>query len=160
LPPTIKCSNREVQTELGKTLFERLMRAYDSDKNMASCKPSKMLKVQYRMHEDIADWASVAMYNGKLISHDSVKHRKLDTLPQVQEKNRDRQPNKDDGEDVSSLLQNITLTMIDTTGCGFNENTTDAGSRYNEGEADLVVSHVQSLLALGLRAEDIAVITP
>jgi superfamily I DNA and/or RNA helicase len=119
-----------------------------------------MLKVQYRMHEDIADWASVAMYNGKLISHDSVKHRKLDTLPRVQEKMRDRQPNKDDGEDVSTLLQNITLTMIDTTGCGFNENTTDAGSRYNEGEADLVVSHVQSLLALGLRAEDIAVITP
>ncbi|KAL9181628.1 hypothetical protein ACHAXT_010433, partial [Thalassiosira profunda] len=36
----------------------------------------------------------------------------------------------------------------------------EAGSRYNEGEASIVVSHVQSLLALGLRAEDIAVITP
>lgn len=157
LPPTIKCANREVQTELGKTLFERLMNAYDSNSNTVTNKPSKMLEVQYRMHEDIANWASGAMYHGKLISHESVRHRKLSSLPQVKAICT-QPPTKE--EDVSALLQNVTLTLIDTTGCDFNEMTTDAGSRYNEGEAELVVSHVKSLLALGLRAEDIAVITP
>jgi ATP-dependent RNA/DNA helicase IGHMBP2 len=53
LPPTIKCSNREVQTELGKTLFERLMKAYEHNKSEKSTMPSKMLEVQYRMHENI-----------------------------------------------------------------------------------------------------------
>lgn len=140
------------------TLFERLMKSYDS-KNLPSNKLSKMLKVQYRMHQDIADWASQAMYDGTLISHESVKHRKLNTLPCVQmQLGTDKQVNFD--EDFAHALQNVTLTLIDTTGCGFNENTTDAGSRYNEGEATLVVSHVQSLLLLGLRPEDIAVITP
>ena len=113
-----------------------------------------MLEVQYRMHEDIANWASCAMYHGKLVSHESVKYRKLSSLPQVKEIC--SEPPRED----NTLLQNITLTLIDTTGCEFNEMTTDAGSRYNEGEAELVVSHVKSLLALGLRAEDIAVITP
>ena len=158
LPPTIKRSNSEVQTGLRKTLFERLMNEYDSNKNKALMKPSKMLKVQYRMHEDIANWASNAMYNGRLISHESVRYRKLNSLEHVQEKI-DATPSKDD-ENPSMSLQDIVLTIIDTTGCGFNEMTTDAGSRYNEGEAQLVVSHVQSLLTLGIRAEDIAVITP
>eukprot|EP00956_Cyclotella_meneghiniana_P038025 scaffold147867_cov49-Cyclotella_meneghiniana.AAC.1 len=159
LPPTIKCSNREVQSELGKTLFERLMRVYDGGKNEASPKPSKMLKVQYRMHENIADWASNAMYHGKLISHDSVKYRKLSSLPQVQEQLKSKELVKDT-EAPAAALQDNTLTLIDTAGCGFNEMKTDAGSRYNEGEAELVIAHVRSLLALGLRAEDIAVITP
>lgn len=159
LPPTIKCSNRDVQTELGKTLFERLIKAYDSNKSDGANKPSKMLEVQYRMHEDIANWASNAMYNGKLVSHETVRHRKLSALPQVHDKIDTKQAGNVD-EDTTSTLQSITLTLIDTTGCGFNENATDAGSRYNEGEAELVVSHVESLLSLGLRPEDIAVITP
>lgn len=94
------------------------------------------------------------MYNGKLISHESVKNRKLCALPQVEEQISAKESNE------AEALQNVVLTLIDTAGCGFHEMTTDAGSRYNEGEADLVVQHVQSLLALGLHAEDIAVITP
>ena len=157
LPPTIKSTSSEVQCELGKTLFERLMNAYD--KINTPNKPSKMLEVQYRMHEDIAEWASNAMYHGKLISHESVKHRKLSSLSQVgQRMNADT---LDKGlHDTLTALQNVTLTIIDTAGCNFHESTTDAGSRFNEGEAELVVSHVKSLLSLGLRPEDVAVITP
>lgn len=50
LPPTIKCSVREVQRELGRTLFERLIVAYEKD-GEDSCHRSKMLEVQYRMHQ-------------------------------------------------------------------------------------------------------------
>jgi ATP-dependent RNA/DNA helicase IGHMBP2 len=99
------------------------------------------------------------MYNGKLISHESVKNRKLCTLRRVQEQLSAKESDNVD-EDTIPALQNVVLTLIDTSGCGFHEMTTDAGSRYNEGEAELVVQHVQSLLSLGLRAEDIAVITP
>ena len=74
LLPTIKSSNREVQIELQKTLFERIMK-YDQF--------SRMLKIQYRMHEDIANWASDAMYHGKLLRHDTVKSRKLFHLSHV-----------------------------------------------------------------------------
>ena len=154
LPPTIKCNVREVQQGLGRTLFERLMLAYD--KNTPNCR-SKMLEVQYRMHKNISDWSSEAMYNGKLISHDSVKDRQLSTLPVVSEKMATQTEKEDDSSDG---LENVTMMLIDTTGCDMHEIVNDAGSRYNEGEANIVVSHVHSLIKLGLRAQDIAVITP
>jgi superfamily I DNA and/or RNA helicase len=97
------------------------------------------------------------MYDGKLISHESVRHRKLSSLSQVEER-MNTEHSSDNAE--SPQLENVTLMIIDTTGCGYTEMTTSAGSRYNEGEAELVASHVQLLLSLGLRAEDIAVITP
>jgi len=154
LPPTIKCSVREVQRDLGKTLFERLMFAYEKKKDSFR---SKMLEVQYRMHQDISDWASNAMYDGKLISHESVRDRKLMTLPLVEEKAK-ALSNKNDCEE--DTLEKTTLILIDTTGCDMHETANEAGSRSNEGEANIVLSHVNSLISLGLRAEDIAVITP
>jgi ATP-dependent RNA/DNA helicase IGHMBP2 len=40
------------------------------------------------------------------------------------------------------------------------ESVNAAGSRFNEGEAQLVVQHVKTLLSLGMKAEEIAVISP
>ena len=132
------------------------MLAYDTvEGGKTSCR-SKMLEVQYRMHQDISDWASSAMYKGKLISHESVRGRELATLPSVAEKLTTLFNCKRD----NSSLENMTLILIDTTGCGMHETANEAGSRYNEGEANIVVSHVKSLLSIGLRAEDIAIITP
>ena len=51
--------------------------------------------------------------------------------------------------------------LIDTTGCDMSEmETEDQISKANEGEAALVVIHVKQLIAAGLKAEEIAVITP
>ena len=152
LPPTVKSSMPEVQRGLSKTLFERLMMAHESNDVKAS--GYSMLKVQYRMHLDISDWASKAMYNGQLVSHESVRDRKLSDLPQMVN-------GKGHGTDKTDpTLQSTTLLLVDTTGCDMHETENSAGSRKNEGEAAIVVSHVNSLLALGLRAVDIAVITP
>ena len=151
LPPTIKSSVAEVKNGLGRTLFERLMTSYE--KESSGC--SKMLEVQYRMHQDIANWASNAMYHGKLLSHESVRERKLIDLPQIT-------ANCSGAGTTSSGdgIEHTTLMLIDTTGCDMHETSNEAGSRYNEGEAAIVVSHVNSLISLGLRAQDIAVITP
>jgi len=107
------------------------------------------------MHEDIANWASNATYGGQLQSHDSVKARKLYHLPHVSA-----------GSEITNLssvettIKDATLLLIDTAGCDMFESTNAVGSRYNEGEADLVGLHVRNQLKIGLKAEEIAVITP
>lgn len=122
------------------------------ERSSISC--SRMLEVQYRMHRDIADWSSTAMYGGRLISHESVSDRKLASLPQVMDS---RTPGFTSGDDS---IKDVTLMLIDTTGCDMHETANDAGSRYNEGESNIVSSLVRALISLGLKAEDIAVITP
>lgn len=157
LPPTIKSTVNEVKNGLGTTLFERLMKSFENDKQGSLSGCSKMLEVQYRMHEDISNWASRVMYKDQLVSHESVRTRKLIDLPQVHS-------SKSSADDSSFIdkegIENATLILIDTSGCDMHETVNEAGSRYNEGEAGIVVSHVNSLISLGLSAQDIAVITP
>jgi hypothetical protein len=52
------------------------------------------------------------------------------------------------------------MVLIDTAGCDLLEAENASGSRYDEGEADLVVSHVQKLLDLGVPQEEVALISP
>jgi AAA domain/R3H domain len=137
-----------VQSGLGKTMFERVMELYGDDQT--SAKPgriSRMLKVQYRMHETIANWASQALYGGELQTHEIVRSRTLDQLEGIV-------PSAEDPDETPPLL------LLDTTGCHLYESTNAAGSRFNEGEAQLVAQHVRKLLAMGVPADQIAVITP
>ena len=89
----------------------------------------RMLEVQYRMHQDISDWASKSMYNGKLVSHESVRNRQLATLPLVVEKLKAHL----DTKEGSCALEEVTLMLIDTTGCDMHDTANEAGSRYNDG---------------------------
>jgi ATP-dependent RNA/DNA helicase IGHMBP2 len=162
LPPTIKSNKPKVVEGLSITLFERLIILSDTNKNNRDI--SRMLQIQYRMHHKIADWASQAMYYGGLSTHDSVRNRTLGQLDSV--RNLQRDPNhppseesKDENSDLDHL-RNMTLLMIDTAGCDMHERETEAGSRYNEGEAMLVNQHVRKLLVLGLDQTQVAIITP
>jgi ATP-dependent RNA/DNA helicase IGHMBP2 len=148
LPPTIKSRHAEVQRELSKTMFERIM--------VRGLTVSRMLQVQYRMHRDIADWCSNAMYGGKLLSHDSVKARKLSHLPHVTNEHE----SYDKEESLLPTTMNATLLLVDTAGCDLFESVNGAGSRFNEGEADIVAKHVRNLMDIGMKPQDIAVITP
>ncbi len=92
------------------------------------------LAEQHRMNEKIMRYPSDALYQGKLRAHPSVAHHALDDWP---------------------------LLMIDTAGRGFEEETPEGSeSKLNPGEAELAAAEVRKLLALGVRAQDIAVITP
>ena len=162
LPPTIKSNNSRVQKALSQTMFERVMELYGDSLTASSSataherekisagRISRMLQVQYRMNEKIADWASRALYGGQLQSHESVRQRTIGQLEGLQ---------KTDDEDNTDITETA-LLLIDTASCGLHESTNAAGSRYNVGEAEIVSKHVKRLLRMGVKQPQIAIITP
>ncbi|XP_028515203.1 DNA-binding protein SMUBP-2 [Exaiptasia diaphana] len=137
LPPTI-VSPEAAKKGLDVTLMERVVKQYDD-------KVVRMLTTQYRMHESIMKWSSEQLYNNQLKADSSVQHHLLKDLPNVQET-----------EETT-----IPLLLIDTTGCDVMElEVEDELSKGNEGEADIVATHVTALINAGLDARDIAVIAP
>ncbi|KAF2867655.1 DNA helicase-like protein [Massariosphaeria phaeospora] len=135
---------------LETTLFDRLLALHG---------PSikRMLTTQYRMHEKIMRFPSAELYDSKLVAADFVKARLLKDLPYaVQDTEDTREP----------------LVFWDTQGGDFPEKIEDDGigkgskgmslgdSKSNDAEAALVKMHVRNLIDAGVKADDIAVVTP
>ncbi|KAK5130420.1 hypothetical protein LTR08_002118 [Meristemomyces frigidus] len=142
----VKADNTTLET----TLFDRLLALHGDN-------IKRMLTTQYRMHESIMAFPSSALYEGKLIAADSVKTRLLKDLPyDVQDTEDTREP----------------VVFWDTQGGDFPEKTEDddsgakgkssllAESKVNEHEAAIVRLHVSNLITAGVKAEDIAIVTP
>jgi ATP-dependent RNA/DNA helicase IGHMBP2 len=137
LPPTIRSREAEAGG-LGVTLFQRLQARHGDA-------ITRMLTIQYRMHERIMEWPSRELYEGRLEAHASVAAHLLRDLPGV----------------TLSPETEAPLVFIDTAGCDLEEVVDAEGdSKANDGEADIAVAHVERLLAAGLRPEQIALITP
>ncbi|HET6540333.1 MAG TPA: AAA domain-containing protein [Chryseolinea sp.] len=112
LPPTIK-SNEAAKLGLAETLFEKGIARHPE--------MSVMLKVQYRMHEEIMKFSAEYFYDKALVADDSVKNETL--AP-------DESP----------------VEFIDTAGCGYNEaQDPETLSRFNEDEARLLIGVVEAL---------------
>ncbi|PVI05226.1 DNA helicase-like protein [Periconia macrospinosa] len=137
-------------TTLETTLFDRLLALHG---------PSikRMLTTQYRMHEAIMRFPSNELYESKLIAADFVKDRLLKDMPyEVEDTDDTREP----------------IVFFDTQGGDFAEKTEEeeikkggkgmslGDSKSNEAEAALVTMHVNNLAKAGVKAEDIAVVTP
>lgn len=161
LPPTIKSLNSKQAKPSGKagasssmtlemTLFDRLLALHGT-------KIKRMLTTQYRMHEQIMRFPSDELYESKLIAADFVKARLLKDLAyQVEDTDDTREP----------------IVFFDTQGGDFGEKVEEeeikkgskgislGDSKCNEAEAALVTMHVKHLVAAGVKAEDIAVVTP
>ncbi|XP_036991202.2 LOW QUALITY PROTEIN: DNA-binding protein SMUBP-2 [Artibeus jamaicensis] len=137
LPPTV-VSPKAALAGLSLSLMERLA-------GQCGAGVLRMLTVQYRMHRAIMQWASEALYEGRLTAHPSVAERLLRDLPGV----------------AATEETGLPLLLVDTAGCGLSElEQEDEQSRGNPGEVRLVSLHVQALVDAGVRASDIAVITP
>jgi ATP-dependent RNA/DNA helicase IGHMBP2 len=137
LPPTV-LSPDAARGGLGVSLMERLLAAHGPSL-------ARMLKVQYRMQQDIMTFSSREFYNAELVADESVRGHLLTDLPGVSATEMTRTP----------------ATFFDTAGAGYDEEAEDDGeSRRNAQEADLVVRFVRELLQAGLRGPQIAVITP
>ncbi len=177
LPPTVKSLNTRTKSE-GKTasaaLDEQLVKLSLSDKEKEAAASMKLeltmfdrlltlhgasikalLTTQYRMHDKIMRFPSDELYESKLVAADDVKARLLTDLPyEVQDTEDTREP----------------LVFYDTQGGDFPEKTEHepaakrsailGNSKSNEMEAAIVRMHVGNLVDAGVRAGDIAVITP
>ncbi|KNG45444.1 P-loop containing nucleoside triphosphate hydrolase protein [Stemphylium lycopersici] len=179
LPPTIKSLNSK-DSKAAKKTKEKKAPAGGDDPNKPTVKPmqgitlettlfdrllalhgpsiKRMLTTQYRMHEKIMRFPSDELYDSKLIAADFVKERLLTDLKyEVQGTEDTQEP----------------LVFWDTQGGDFPEKVEDEGvigkggkgmslgdSKSNEAEAALVKMHVGNLIDAGVKAEDIAVVTP
>ena len=137
LPPTV--ISREAAAEgFSISLQERLVELYGTE----ICRP---LLVQYRMHEAIMRFSATQFYDSKLRADESVAGHRLCELPGVAE---------------DELTTNA-VRFIDTSGSSFEEEREAAGtSLANTKEAVLAIQKANDLMALGVKSEDIAIITP
>jgi ATP-dependent RNA/DNA helicase IGHMBP2 len=134
LPPTV-LSEAAARAGLGRTLFERAHAAHPQ-----LC---RMLTVQYRMAGAISDWASGELYGSRLTAPGAVADRTLSNMAIAQ----------------PSLASVPVLLLCDTAGCECEES--DSGeSKSNDGEARVAMAHALRLVAAGLPASAIGVITP
>ncbi len=135
LPPTV-LSRAAQEGGLGVSLFERLVATHP--------KARTMLREQHRMHETLMRFASEQMYDGELRAHpDAATHTLDDRLAK------------------GHALDAGPLVLVDTAGRGWDESRApNDDSTRNEGEAELVVRHLASLLDAGLDPREVAVITP
>lgn len=113
LPPTIKCIEA-ARGGLDHTLMEKV----------AARKPEtvSLLKMQYRMHEDIMRFSSRWFYHNELESAPEVKHRGI-------------------------LELDTPVVWVDTSDGDFAEDTlSESMSRINKQEAELLVSQLQAYI--------------
>ncbi|WP_457597684.1 IGHMBP2 family helicase [Hydrogenimonas sp.] len=137
LPPTV-VSGLDVLTH---PLFERLM-----NENA----PSRMLRVQYRMHETIMDFPNRLMYGGALVAHESVARRLLALS---------RRP--EDPEVAAVLDPERPVVFADTSGCDAAERLPERSTSYeNPFEAHKVAGWIEAALECGVAPEAVGVITP
>ncbi|MBL8045954.1 MAG: AAA family ATPase [Anaerolineales bacterium] len=137
LPPTV-ISPEALAQGFNLSLMERLMHSGPST-------ATRQLTVQYRMPEELMEFSSQEFYAGALVAAEAVRQQVLSGLPNV----------------AATPLTTTAASFIDTAGAGYDEvPEPDGESRLNPAEAELVIAQVTALLAAGLRAEQIAVITP
>ena len=130
LPPTIKCYEAMKQG-LGKTLMERIV---ENQPDAVT-----LLKVQYRMNDDIMKFSSDWFYHGEVQSDASVKHRSvLDFEHPIQ------------WIDGNEMLQQVNEELkeeeklnIDFTEQFIGENH----GRINKAEAELVLSTLNNYIS-------------
>ncbi|CAN4089350.1 unnamed protein product [Withania somnifera] len=144
LAPVI-LSRKALEGGLGVSLLERAATLHDG---MLSTK----LTTQYRMNDAIASWASKEMYDGSLTSSPTVASHLLVDSPFVK----------------PTWITQCPLLLLDTrmpygslsVGCEEHLDPAGTGSFYNEGEAEIVVQHVFSLIYAGVPPAAIAVQSP
>lgn len=144
LAPVI-LSRKALEGGLGVSLLERASTLHEG---VLATK----LTTQYRMNDAISSWASKEMYSGLLKSSSTVASHLLVDSPFVK----------------PTWITQCPLLLLDTrmpygslsVGCEEHLDPAGTGSFYNEGEADIVVQHVSSLIFSGVRPSAIAVQSP
>ncbi|MFO0801219.1 MAG: AAA domain-containing protein [Gemmataceae bacterium] len=137
LPPTV-LSPEAADAGLSVSLMERVVAQFGGQ-------VARRLVVQYRMHESIQAFSSAEFYDGELVAHESVVAHSLADMPGV----------------AAGPTTETPVRFIDTAGAGYDEEQEEeTESRLNRQEAALAARQVRLLLAAGVTADEVAVITP
>ncbi|NPA33975.1 MAG: IGHMBP2 family helicase [Chlorobi bacterium] len=143
LPPTV--ISYEAMPHLSITLFERLIETRKEE-------ISSMLKVQYRMNERIMQFPSQEFYNGQLIADPSVADRTLADYP------------ISGWETLPSPFKEIwnpdRVIVWKDVPVGTEKQHRGSTSFSNEYEAQFIEKLVKNALQIGIKPEDIGVISP
>ncbi len=142
LPPTVLS---EEAKELMETLFEKLIEMYPEK--------SKMLEIQYRMNEKIMNFPNFEFYGGRLKADESVRRITIKDLGAVRPRF---------GKPWDDILREDPVVFVDTSKCSWKWERQRKGSssRENPLEAVLAVKIARMLVSIGVRSEDIGIITP
>uniref|UniRef100_A0A7N2LPU6 AAA+ ATPase domain-containing protein n=1 Tax=Quercus lobata TaxID=97700 RepID=A0A7N2LPU6_QUELO len=144
LAPVI-LSTKALEGGLGVSLLERAATLHDG---VLATK----LTTQYRMNDAIASWASKEMYGGSLKSSSTIFSHLLVDSPFF----------------MPTWITQCPQLLLDTrmpygslsVRCKEHLDPAGTGSFYNEGEADIVVQHVFSLIYAGVSPVAIAIQSP
>ncbi|QQT25361.1 AAA domain-containing protein [Sphingobacterium spiritivorum] len=120
LPPTIKSKDSLVKA-FQETLMEKLVYAYPSNVSL--------LRQQYRMHQDIMQYPSAALYNNTLFAEPLIAQQEL-------------------------IPGDKAFLFIDTAGAGFDELQEDTAISNAE-EANFLIRHLKQYLTTFKRDEHI-----
>lgn len=106
---------------------------------------SHLLDVQYRMHQEIMEFSSRQLYEGKLVADHTVRGHVLSDL-----------------EGVSALpITSVPVAFYDSAGANWDEELEPNGlSKRNPQEAAFVLKKVAELFEAGVEANAIGVIAP
>jgi ATP-dependent RNA/DNA helicase IGHMBP2 len=145
LAATIKSKEAE-ERGLGITLFSRLYELHGN----SIC---SLLNIQYRMNQEIMKWSSMEFYDDKLIAHESVKNRTLQSI--------DTNDMLEDGMLFYSREDLLVIPLLFVTTrneADFEEAYSVDGSHSNPGESALIKCYLEILNKSGIT--DICVISP
>jgi ATP-dependent RNA/DNA helicase IGHMBP2 len=131
LPPTVKSMKAE-KGGFNVTLIEKCLKRMDR---------SSMLKVQYRMNEQIMGFSNQQFYGGQLKADAAVRQHRLE------------------------ISEDEPVVFVDTAGCGFEEQLQPTyQSRFNPDEFQILCEHLYQLIeehrVLELPLPEIALISP
>ncbi|CAO1623443.1 unnamed protein product [Sympodiomycopsis kandeliae] len=139
---------------LHTTLFSRLLSLYGPGLK-------SLLQIQYRMNDKIMEYPNQALYEGKLIAHESNRDSWIGDGSLMGWKG-----SQEDLEDVKGGR----VVFFDTAGSELYEDApeddpskstlTSSDSKANSHEASLVASHVSLLLSTGIPASSITLLAP
>ncbi|KAL8892371.1 MAG: hypothetical protein Q9192_005623 [Flavoplaca navasiana] len=135
------------------TLFDRLLSLHG---------PSikRMLTTQYRMHASIMAFPSAAMYSSKLLAAPSVASRLLKDLPYPVTETEDTLAPLVFWDTQGGDFPELDIQPDDSATPSKSALLNDSTSKSNPSEVMLVERHVSALVEAGVKAEDIAVVTP
>ena len=137
LPPTV-ISQAAAKEGFSLSLMERQIQLHED-------RVTRMLDVQYRMHDQIMNFSSDQFYDGALTGDASVAGHLLS--------------HKYSGEGIGEF--DTPLTFVDTAGAGWVEELEpDGQSRRNPQEADFVIREAERMKQAGIPLSDIAIIVP